>query len=251
MKILITGAGGYLAQGLVTPFESRHKLRLMDVKPFHSAHETSIGDVADLDAVRKAVKGVDAILIAHMASRQAGAYETPTVAFDANVKGTANLFFAAVEQHVKKVCVISSSGVLAGYSKDKVSFYTRDLFPKGNDMYTLTKGCQEIIAEQFQRMHNLSVSVLRLGWVMNADTRIDKYNTPHPKYSVGMTDPRDIGEAARLALERNDLTYEVFYVEGTAESIHHCDVEYTRTKLGWTPKYDFRTPSSTESSRTQ
>jgi hypothetical protein len=40
------------------------------------------------------VKGCQAVVIAHMASRQAGSYQTPTVPFDANVKGTANLFFA-------------------------------------------------------------------------------------------------------------------------------------------------------------
>ena len=240
MRILVTGAGGYLGQGLLLPFAERHSLRLMDLKPFTTAQELIVGDVADLDIARKAVAGMDAILVAHMASRQDGAYDTPPVAFDANVKGTANLFFAGVEQGIRRFCVISSTGVLAGYSGPPHAFATRDTFPKGNDLYSLTKACQEIIAEQFQRLHQLSVSVLRVGWVIDADTMIDKYGQRQPRYCIGFTDRRDIGEAARLALEREEVGYEVFYVVGTPESADRCDVADTRRRLGWTPKYDFK-----------
>jgi nucleoside-diphosphate-sugar epimerase len=236
MKILVTGAGGYLGQGLVLPFAGRHSLRLMDLKSFASPHELFVGDVADLDAARRAVVGMDAILIAHMASRQAGAYDTPPLAFDVNVKGTANLFLAGIEYGIKKFCVISSTGVLAGHT----GFWKRDSFPKGNDFYSLTKACQEVIAEQFQRVHQLSVSVLRVGWVMDADTMVDKYGQHRAQYCVGYTDRRDVGEAARLALERDNIDYEVFYVEGTSESADRCDIAYTRRRLGWEPKYDFK-----------
>ncbi len=236
MKILITGAGGYLGQGLVLPFAGRHSLRLMDLKPFATPHELFVGDVADLDVARQAVAGMDAILIAHMASRQAGAYDTPPLAFDVNVKGTANIFFAGIEHGIKKFCLISSTGVLAGHT----GFCKRDIFPKGNDLYSLTKACQEVIAEQFQRGNQLSVSVLRVGWVMDADTMIDKYGQHRKQYCVGYIDRRDVGEAARLALECADIGYEVFYVEGTPESVDRCDIAYTRRRLGWEPKYDFK-----------
>ena len=241
MKILVTGAGGYLGQGLVLPFAGRHSLRLLDLKPFAaSPHEQFVGDVADLDTARRAVAGMDAILVAHMASRQAGAYDTPPLAFDANVKGTANLFFAGVEQGIRKFCVISSTSVLAGYAGEKKVFGTRDAIPKGNDLYSLTKVCQEVIAEQFQRLHQLSVSILRVGWVMDADTRIDKYGQRRTDYCIGFTDRRDIGEAARLALERAAVGYEVFYVEGTPESAERYDIDYTRRCLGWEPKFNFK-----------
>ena len=240
VKILVTGAGGYLGQGMLENLSAKHTLRLLDRQPFATSHELQIGDLADLDVARRAVAGVDAVLIAHMASRQAGAYDTPPTAFDANVKGTANLFFAGVEQGIRRFCVISSTGVLAGYPQEKPVFRTRDTFPKGNDLYTLTKACQELIAEQFQRVHQLSVSVLRIGWVMDADTLIDKYGKRMTSYHVGLTDRRDIGEAARLALERDDTAYEVFYVESTPESAERCDIAYTRQRLGWAPKYDFK-----------
>ena len=62
MKVLITGAGGFLGKGLIIPFEeSGDKLRLMDIVSFSSPHETVIGNVSDLDTVMKAAEGVDAI----------------------------------------------------------------------------------------------------------------------------------------------------------------------------------------------
>jgi len=110
MKVLVTGAGGYLGRGLIVPFEEHgYELRLMDVTPIESRHETVLGSVADLDTVRRALDGCQAMVIAHMASRQAAAYETPTMAFDVNVKGTANLYFAAVEQGIRRAVLVSTS----------------------------------------------------------------------------------------------------------------------------------------------
>lgn len=235
MRILVTGAGGYLGRAMIEPFEGKHDLRLMDVVPFESKHEIVVGDVADLDAVRKAVEGMDALVIAHMASRQAGAYELPTLPFDVNVKGTANLFFVAVEQGVKRVVLISSTGAVNAHE----GFLSRDLPAKSTSMYGLTKACQEVIAEQFQREHDMEVAVLRPSWVMDADTMVTKYGDKVEHFSEGLIDRRDIGEAARLACELPDLEFEIFYIHATAESPQHCDVAHTHERLGWRPKYDF------------
>jgi len=238
MKILITGAGGYLGRAMIEPFEGKHELRLMDVVTFETPHELVVADVGDLDDVRRAVDGTEALVIAHMASRQAGAYETPAGCFDANVKGTANLFFAAAKKGVKRVVLVSSDGVRGGYPEG--TFGSRDLPPKGNDMYTLTKTCQEVIAEQYARVEGMGVAVLRIGWVMDADTMVNKYGREIPHYCEGLTDRRDIGEVARLACELPDLGYEIFYVFGTPESDAKCDAAHTRRRLGWKPKYDFK-----------
>ena len=195
MKILITGAGGYLGAGLLQSLAGEHELRVMDIRAFDTTHQLFVGDVTDFNCVRQAVSGMDAVVIAHMASRQPGTYDTPTLPFDINVKGTANLFAAAVEQGITRIVLISSTGTLHGYPPSQ--FKTRDMPMKGNDLYTLSKVCQEVIAEQYQRMHQLSVSVLRIGWVMDSATMIDKYGTTRTEYSYEYTDPRDIGAVCR------------------------------------------------------
>jgi len=237
MKILFTGSAGYLGRGVIIPFEtSGHTLRLMDVRPFNTPHECVVGDVADLETVRTVVRGVDAVVIAHMA-KNPDAYTTPTIAFDVNVKGVANLFFAAHEAGVKKVVLISSTSATTGYRGSHIEPHS--LQPKANGMYAMTKAIQELIAEQYSREFGISVAALRVGYVTDADELTDKYGRKISERAALLTDRRDIGEVARLCLERNDIGYEVFNVMSTPESLEECDVEYTARRLNWRPRHDF------------
>jgi nucleoside-diphosphate-sugar epimerase len=202
----------------------------MDIKPFEGKHEKFIGSVADWETCRKAVKGMEALFIALMASRQEVAYETPPVAFDTNVKGTANLFFAGVEAGITRYGVASTTGTLEGYHKASVNRWTREMPAKPiAQADSLTKAMQAMIAEAYGRDQKLSVTVLRFPWVVHAQTMVTKYGEKRETYADGMTDPWDISNAARLALER-----------GKPEQRHNYDVASTKKELGWTPKDDFK-----------
>lgn len=238
MKILITGAGGYLGQGLVLPFEGTCELRLMDVVDFQTPHEKVLGNVADLDAVQRATEGVDALVIAHMASRQAGAYETTALPYEANVKGTANLFFAAVGHGIKKVALISSIGVVH-YYQQRGDFLTRDLPLRGEGIYSQTKICQEIIAQQYHWEFGTGVAAIRPAYITDMDTARDKYGRQAEEANWQFADRRDIGEIARRALLLPDLGFEVFWALSTPMAAKHVDMEHTYRRLDWKPRYDF------------
>ncbi len=239
-KLLVTGAGGYLGRGLCASLCRSFDLRLLDLRGFDAGpHDLVVGDVADLGVARGAVPGVDGIVIAHMASRQAGSYDTPAAAFDANVKGTANLFFAAVEASVRRVVLVSSSGVMYGH-RDR-AFFEHDLPPRGIDLYGLTKQCQEVVAEFHHREHGVEVAALRIGALLYEDTMVDKYGNRESAVRENYVDPHDVGEAARLAMELPDLTYETLFVMGAREASRRYDVAYTERRLGWTPAHRFGT----------
>lgn len=238
MKVLVTGAAGYLGRGMIEPFEGEHDLRLMDVVDFDSPHEKVIGSVADLDVCRRAVEGVDAIVVAHMAPRADGTYDTPPAPFDVNVKGTANLFFAAAERGIKKAVVISSLGVVASYVKED-KFLTLDLPVRGAHMYTLTKICQEVIGEQYHHEFGMGVAVLRPSYIHDEDSRKDKYGREADECNWHFIDRRDIGLASKLALELDDLGFEVFYVLGTPMAKDHAEMTPTYERLGWVPQHPF------------
>jgi uronate dehydrogenase len=238
MKVLVTGAGGFLGRGLVVPFEGKCDLRLMDVVDWQTPHEKLIGSVADLDTVLKAVEGVDALVLAHMASRQTGSYDTPVAPYDANVKGTANLFFAAAKFGIKRVSLISSSGVVGWYQQTG-KFLARDLPPRGPGIYSHTKICQEAIAQQYHHEFGIGVAAIRPAYITDMDSAKDKYGKQAHECNWQFVDRRDIGEIARLAILLPDLGFEVFYALSTPMAVKHADMEYTYKRLNWKPKYDF------------
>jgi nucleoside-diphosphate-sugar epimerase len=238
MKVLVTGAGGYLGQGLVIPFEGRCDLRLMDVVDFGTRHEKVVGSVADLDTVLRATEGVGGLVIAHMASRQAGSYETPAAPYDANVKGTANLFFAAVRHGIRRVALISSIGVVH-YHQMRGAFLTRDLPLRGDGIYSHTKICQEVIAQQYHHEFGIGVAAIRPAYITDMDTCRDKYGKLATECNWQFVDRRDIGEIARRALELPDLGFEVFWALSTPMAAQHAEMEPTYTRLSWKPQYDF------------
>jgi nucleoside-diphosphate-sugar epimerase len=247
MKVLITGAGGFLGHAIVGQFEGRHDLRLMDIRDWETPHERIVGSVADLATCRRALEGCEGLVIAHMASVQEGSYQTPEIPFDSNVKGTANLFFAALEAGIRRVVLVSSTGTVCYWGKQAGSFVTRDLpvkpWPCGRQaIYAVTKACQEIIAESYHREKGMQVAVLRVGYILSSDDPnrvVDKYGTHVHLRHAGNTERRDIGLAARLAIEAPEIGYEIFYVMSSPEAEKCYDMAYTRTRLGWKAQHDF------------
>lgn len=240
MKILITGAFGYTGKGLTESCAEGHSLRVMSTRPnLETPHDFIQGDVSNIDDCLRAVEGMDAIVMGHMAVRQSGSYDSPVIPFDVNVKGTANLFFAAEKAGIKRVILISSIGAVMGHP-DTV-YRSRDLEPKGKEMYSLTKALQERIAMHYHETTGMEIAALRVSWILDADTCTTKYGEKVPHQNAGFVDPRDIGSVARLCLERETLGYQVLYVGGIIDQAQRVyDAAYTTRFLnGWTPKYTF------------
>ena len=239
MKVLVTGAVGFLCKGLVIPFEEAgEELRVMDVVDFDSPHEKFIGDVSQQADCEKAVEGMDAIVIGHMASRQAGAYDEVALPFDVNVKGTALLFAAAVKAGIKKIALISSGAAVMKAQKE-TGYYASDLPLGGNGMYGLTKVCQEIIAEQYQRENDLTVSSIRTAYIHDMDSMMDKYGKKAAEVNAQYADRCDIGEVTRRSLYLEGPRYEIFWALSTPEAKEHFEVAYTHETLDWQPKYTY------------
>src|SRR5690606_38065623 len=141
-RVLITGAAGFLGEGLVQAFDG-HDLRLLDVVEAPGPGEKLVGSVPDAAVCQRAMEGMDALIIAHMAPRRRGLYATPQVPFEVNVTGTVNLYVAAREAGVKRVVLISSIAVVKRHQDARV-FLRRDLpLETHTHPYGLTKACQE------------------------------------------------------------------------------------------------------------
>ena len=245
MRVLITGAGGFLGHGIIGALKNEFELSLLDTVPMNVPNATKYqGSVESSTDVAAAMQNADAVVIAHMLSRTTDrtVYDDSYMPFCVNVTGTAILFQEALKAGIKNLVLISSTGVVRAWEQTE-SFLTAELEPKSfGDLYTITKVCQEKIAEHYHLTHGMNVSILRPGGICAVDDVskqvMDKYGNVSIHFHHGLIERRDIGTAVRCALRRNE-GFNRYYVLGSQEARHIYEVDKTRTGLGWQPQYDF------------
>lgn len=116
MRVLITGASGFLgghvleatkAAGHETVVFARKTSNLSSV--INSIDEIRYGTIEDLESVRNAMKGIDAVMHCAGAVRHVAPYRE---LYMTNVIGTRNVTLAAAESGVEKIVYASSMGVM-------------------------------------------------------------------------------------------------------------------------------------------
>lgn len=236
-SVAITGAGGFLGEGIVSVLARHYELRRVDRRPAPDLPgEDCVLDVRDLEQCHRIVEGMDALVIAHMASRRnPDAYLDPVQPMDVNVKGCANLFHAALEHGIQRICLISSAGTMKGYPEG--TYFRRNMAMRSREMYSLSKVLQENVAEHFNRLHRMPVAVFRPSGIVDASERISKYGADIPPRVEHVVDRRDIGEGVHKALQLDGLDWEIFYIFGHSSADRICDAAYTRKRLDWSPKF--------------
>lgn len=236
-RIAVTGAAGFLGRGITKVLGAHYPLRLLDVVAVEGPWESRVGDVSRMEDAMALCEGCSDLVIGHMAP-QGPNYGTPTVPFDVNVKGTANLFHAAQAHGIKRVVLISSVGAVHE-SHMAGTFLKADLPFGPANMYTLTKVLQEEIARFYHRTAGLEVAVLRPAYICDEDSLSDKYGKQRPTVNWQFIDPRDIAEAARLALTVPNLGYETFFLMGHPDAEAKADIQHLRDVLGWKAQHPF------------
>jgi dihydroflavonol-4-reductase len=120
MKVLVTGAGGFLGSALVAELKKRgHSVRAV-MRRRESAFnlhglevEIFICDIQDKEAVASAVKGVDVIFHTAAVYRSYPFYVLrPKEIFETNIRGTRNVFEEAIKAGVKRIVYTSSTGAV-------------------------------------------------------------------------------------------------------------------------------------------
>ncbi|MER8069488.1 NAD(P)-dependent oxidoreductase [Streptomyces sp. NPDC094034] len=160
--VLLTGAAGGLGtlmRGLLPAYG--YELRLFDVTPIEGEPDAITADLADREALREAVRGVDAII--HLAG--ISLESTFDKILRANIEGTYNLYEAARAEGVGRTLFASSNHA--------VGFTPR---PQGDDplipvdtprrpdtFYGLSKCFGEDLAQLYWDQHGMETVSVRIG----------------------------------------------------------------------------------------
>ena len=168
MKILITGAGGFIGSHLVdNQLEQGHDVRAVDLHlellRHQSAHphlEAIHGNITDNDLLKKLAAGVDVIY--HLASAHLDVSLSDDHYQRVNVDATLHLLEAAKEAGVKRFVHCSSVGVIGDVGNPPAD-ETTDCHP--TNIYERTKLEGERAALDFAHRTGFPVVVIRPAWV--------------------------------------------------------------------------------------
>ena len=160
-RILITGAAGEIGSVLRAGLAGNYPLlRLLDVRPCGKAgpgEEAVVADIADLDAVTAAARGIDCVV--HLAGvPREGLWDQ---ILPRNVAGTYNVFEAARRAGVKRVIFASSNHTIGFY---RVGRPVDEFLPvRPDSRYGVSKVFGEAVGRLYADKHGLEVAALRIG----------------------------------------------------------------------------------------
>lgn len=171
MKLLITGAGGFIGSHLVEiAVAAGHKVRafvrynsknswgwldLLDVK---NEIEIIAGDIRDFDSVRVAVKGCEAIL--HLAALIGipYSYVSPLAYIKTNVEGTYNVLEAGREYNIGNIVITSTSETYGTAQYVPID----EKHPSvGQSPYAATKIAADQLAVSYHKSYSSPVKIIR------------------------------------------------------------------------------------------
>lgn len=169
-EILVTGGAGFIGSHIVDKLLNEGvKVRVLDnlstgEKKNISQHTNKKsfkfieGDIRNFDQVKKAVKGVDAVIHQAALVSVTRSVEDPLLSNDINVKGTLNLLKASADANVKRFVLASSCAV---YGDTDILPNHEKLAPNPLSPYAVDKLATEKYAKVFHTLFDLETVSLR------------------------------------------------------------------------------------------
>lgn len=225
--VLLTGAAGGLGtlmRGLLPAYG--YGLRLFDAVPVEGEPNAITADLGDREALREAVRGVDAIV--HLAG--ISLESTFDKILRANIEGTYNLYEAAREENVRRI-VFASSNHVVGHTPRPLPgdpLIPVDAPRRPDTFYGLSKSFGEDLAQLYWDRHGMETVSVRIGSCFPEPTSVRML-------SVWMS-PEDGARLFHAALTAEDVRHTV--VHGSSDNTRLWWDLTTARALGYEPKDD-------------
>lgn len=217
MKILVTGAGGFIGSHLAETcaeqgnqvkafihYNSKNSWGWLESSPYKSRIEVITGDIRDYDSVHSAMEGVDTVF--HLAALIGipYSYVSPLAYLRTNVEGTYNVLQSARMHETENVLVTSTSET---YGSAQYVPMDESHPMVGQSPYSASKIAADNLAVSYHRSFGVPVKIVR------------PFNTYGPRQSARAIIPSVITQILegqkQLKLGNIDPTRDLTFVKDT------------------------------------
>jgi len=163
VKVLVTGSAGRVGRAIYIKLMQQHHVVGIDTTPCSTVDH--VGDIRDVDLVKKALDGVDVIV--HCAALHAPHVGLlPDSEFEEiNVKATELLALEGLKQGIKQF-IFTSTTALYGHASTPTGtagWVSEQVKPQPKTVYHRSKIEAELLLEKISHLFNLPVTVLQMS----------------------------------------------------------------------------------------
>jgi nucleoside-diphosphate-sugar epimerase len=224
MQLLITSAASPLAQFLANELAAEFSIRLTErTMVVGLAHEFAVSALGHDASTNLLVRGIDSLIhvVEPLPAEEAQTY------MDYATRCTYNLLLAASQEHVRRVALLSTLDVMAGVDPRYAA--TERWRPRpSTEPHVLGRHLAEYVAREFARESKLTITVLRLGHLVDA-------HSPWPPDDEFAVAQEDVARAAHLALTVELPRWSVFHIAGDRPN-PRFPIREARRVLGFAPQ---------------
>jgi UDP-glucose 4-epimerase len=212
MRILVTGSSGHLGEALMRVLRA-DGADVTGLDLLAGEYTDLVGSIADRSVVRRALRGVDAVLHAATLHKPHVGSHSRREFVDTNITGTLHLLEESVAAGVSRFVFTSTTSTF-GHALTPgeglpAAWITEDVVPIPKNIYGVTKTSAEGLCELVHRDHGLPILILRTSRFFPEPDDRDEVRAAYGDANLKVNellyrraDLEDVVAAHRLALDR-------------------------------------------------